>query len=58
MTINPFKPEITIVIFTANCCRNSRPVVDEDDLMWLKYERKLPVLVKEFHGHFYFKTLS
>ena len=32
---NPFEPEFTIVIsFTTavNCCRNSRLVVDEDDL--------------------------
>ena len=38
---NPFKPEFTIVIFiwalqAANCCRNSRLVVDEDDLKRVK----------------------
>ena len=38
---NPFKPEFTIVIFNhplqaPNCCRNSRLVVDKDDLMWFK----------------------
>ena len=26
----------------ANCCRNSRLVVDEDDLKWVKNLRKLP----------------
>ena len=38
LLFNPFKPELTIVIFiqAANCCRNSRLVVDEDDLMWVK----------------------
>ena len=24
------------VVQAANCCRNSRLVVDEDDLMWVK----------------------
>ena len=34
---NPFHPEFTIVNeFTANCCRNSRLVMDEDDLMWFR----------------------
>ena len=28
----------------ANCCRNSRLVVNEDDLMWFKNERKLPCI--------------
>ena len=32
----------------ANCCRNSRLVVDEHDLMWFKYERKLPCIVNSF----------
>ena len=31
---NPFKPELTIVI--SSTIRNSRLVVDEDDLKWVK----------------------
>ena len=38
--INPFEPEFTNChlhpLQAANCCRNSRLVVDEDDLMWVK----------------------
>ena len=34
----------------ANCCRNSRLVVDEDDLMWAK--------IDQFHGSFRSKTIS
>ena len=36
---NPFEPEFTIVISSTtsrDCCRNSRLVVDEDDLKWVK----------------------
>ena len=40
---NPYTPEFTIVhpLQAANCCRNSRLVVDKDDLMWFKNYRKL-----------------
>ena len=31
--INPFRPEFTIVIFI----HYNSPIVDKDDLMWLKY---------------------
>ena len=30
----------------VNCCRNSRLVVEEDDLMWVKKCRKLPYIGK------------
>ena len=30
----------------ANCCRNSRLVVNEDDLMWFKNCKKLPCISK------------
>ena len=41
--------EFTIVIFThyksriANCCRNSRLVVDEDDLKWVAMEKNIVI---------------
>ena len=38
----------------ANCCRNSRLVVDEDDLMWFKNWRKLPCIGKPFSWKFSF----
>ena len=38
----------------ANCCRNSRLAVDEDDLKWVKKH----VLVNQFHGNIHFKTLG
>ena len=42
----------------ANCCRNSRLVVDEDDLMWFKIKENCHVLVNQFHGIFRSKTPS
>ena len=43
----------------ANCCRNSRLVVDEDDLMWVKNLRKLPCIVKtDFAGNFHSKPFG
>ena len=33
-SLNPFRPFHSLQ--AANCCRNSRLVVDEDDLMWVK----------------------
>ena len=42
----------------ANCCRNSRLVVDEDDLKWVTNLRKLLCIVNQFHGHFHSKTPS
>ena len=41
----------------ANCCRNSRLVVDEDDLMWVQKIKKCHVLRNQFHGYFHSKTL-
>ena len=38
--------------------RNSRLVVDEDDLMWFKIEENCHVLVNQFHWNVCFKTLS
>ena len=63
MLINPFNPEFTIYshphpLQAANRCRNSRLVVDEDDLMWFKIKENYHVLVNQFRGHFRFKTLS
>ena len=41
----------------ANCCRNSRLVVDEDDLIWFeKLKKNCHVLVSQCHGNFRFKT--
>ena len=38
----------------ANCCRNSRLVVDEDDLKWVKrIEENYHVSVSQFHGNFH-----
>ena len=40
---NPFKPEFTIVISIhykpEKCCRNSPPVVNEDDLKWWQMKK-------------------
>ena len=47
---NPFQPEFPLQ--AANCCRNSRLVVDEDDLMWFKIKEKYHVLVNQLHGNF------
>ena len=51
--LNLFEPEFTIV---ANCCRNSRLVVDEDDLMWFKNLRKLPRIGKPVSWKFSFSN--
>ena len=40
-----------------NCCRNSRLVVNEDDLMWVENDENCHVLVKRFHGKFILKPL-
>ena len=41
----------------ANCCRNSRLVVEEYDLKWVKIKENYYVLVNQFHGNFNKKTL-
>ena len=33
----------------ANCCRNSRLVVDEDDLKWVTNAEKIFLLLTLFH---------
>ena len=38
----------------ANCCRDSRLVVDEDDLMWFENKDNYHVFVNQFHGKFGF----
>ena len=38
----------------ANCCRNSRLVVNEDDFMWFKNYRKLPCIGKPVSWKFSF----
>ena len=64
--VNPLKPEFTIVIFihykpqnavAANGCRNSRIVVDEDDLKRVTNEKKI-ILLKQFHENVCSKTPS
>ena len=56
-SVKPFKPEFTIAIFyplqAANCCRNSRLVVDEDDLKRMANENNISLLLQE--GFFNFK---
>ena len=32
-----------------NCCHNSRLIVDEEDLEWVASEKKLLLLLKQFH---------
>ena len=41
----------------ANCCRNSRLVVDEDDLKWVANEKNVLLLLKQSHKKIYSKTL-
>ena len=36
----------------ANCSRNSRLVVDEDDLMWVANEQTIVLLFKKIHENF------
>ena len=59
---NTFKPEFTIVIAhslqAASCCRNSRLVVNKDDLKSVKIKENCHVLVNQFQGNFQHKTLS
>ena len=46
---NPFRSEFTSHLHplqAANCYRNSRLIVNEDDLMWFKNSRKLPCIGK------------
>ena len=38
-------------------CRNTRLVMDEDDLMWVKIKENCHVLISQFHGNFDYKTL-
>ena len=40
----------------ANCCRNSRLVVNEDDLKWLENEKNISLLSKQFRENIRFKT--
>ena len=40
----------------ANCCRNSRLAVDEDDLKWVENEKKISLLLKQFPEYNRFKT--
>ena len=42
----------------ANCCRNSRLAVDEDDLKCVANEKKILLLLKQFHENFHSKTHS
>ena len=43
-------------IQAANCCRNSRLVVDEDDLMLFKNQGKLPCIGKPLSWEFSFQN--
>ena len=40
LSLDPFKPEFTLssssTLQAANCCHNSRLVVDKDELKWVK----------------------
>ena len=54
---SPIPHSFTIVIFIHYKSRIAI-VVDEDDLMWFKNSKKLPVLVDQFHGHLHSKTPS
>ena len=40
----------------ANCCRNSRLVVDEDDLKWVTDEQNIQLFLKQFQENFRSKT--
>ena len=59
--INPFIPEFCHLhpLQAANCCRNSRLVVDKDDLKcgW-KIQKNCHVLVNQFYGNFHSRTPS
>ena len=62
IALKPFQPWIYLShlhpLQAANCCRNSRLVVDEDDLMWFKIKKNCHVLVNQFHGNIYSETLG
>ena len=40
----------------ANCCRNSRLVVNEDDLKWVANEENISLSLKQFHEKFRSKS--
>ena len=54
--LNQFKPEFTFAIFIHYkpriALRISRLIVDEDDLKWLRNEKKIVFLLKDFHENF------
>ena len=58
LAVHPFQPWIFRChlhpLQAANCCRNSRFVVDEDDLQWLKRQRKLQCIGKPVSWKFSF----
>ena len=50
MIVDPFKPDFTFSstlhfhpLQAANCCRNSRLVVNENDLKWVEKLKKIAV---------------
>ena len=56
---NPSRPEFTIAgKFTANCCRNSRLVVDEDDLQGVINKKKIVLFLRQFHENCRSKTTN
>ena len=58
--INPFKPEFFIVIFIHYKPRIAVAILDldEDDLMWLKNERKSPCFGQPVCANFRSKTID
>ena len=40
----------------ANCCRNSRLVVDENDLKWVTNEKNILLFLKQSHEDIRSKT--
>ena len=40
----------------ANCCRNSRLVVDEDELKWVTNEKNILLFLKKYHINLRSKT--
>ena len=42
----------------ANCCRNSRLSVDENDLQWVTNEKKILLLLRQFHANCRSETTS
>ena len=52
---NPFKPESPCHLHplqAANCCPNSRFLVDEDDMTWVINGEKILLLLSQFHEMF------